>query len=213
VVRLPDDGCFALDAVVAGIVSAGVGVAVSGLPRRFVVVSGLPGSGKTTIARALAPLLRLPVIDKDEILERLFESKGIGDAAWRRQLSREADAILQSEASASAGAIVSSFWHVAGMPPDSGTPTDWVAALSPTIVQVHCECPPDMAAERFMRRTRHAGHLDATKTAADVLASIQELAGRTLLPIGACVRIDTTGPVVAKAVCRDIEAALERLCA
>jgi len=44
--------------------------------RRFVVVSGLPGSGKTTVAQALAPLLKLPLFDKDAILEQLFETKG-----------------------------------------------------------------------------------------------------------------------------------------
>jgi hypothetical protein len=50
----------------------------------FVVVSGLPGSGKTTLGRRLARALGLPLIDKDDILERLFETKGIGDTAWRR---------------------------------------------------------------------------------------------------------------------------------
>ena len=62
--------------------------------KRFVVVSGLPGSGKSTLARRLAAPLELAVIDKDDILEQLFESKGTGDAAWRRALSRESDAIL-----------------------------------------------------------------------------------------------------------------------
>jgi glucokinase len=57
----------------------------------FVVISKLPGSGKTTLARRLAPALNLPVIDKDDILTRFFESKGIGDVAWRRALSRESD--------------------------------------------------------------------------------------------------------------------------
>ena len=60
----------------------------------FVVISGLPGSGKTTLARRLAPALNLPLIDKDDILDRLFEAKGSGDAVWRRRLSRESDVIL-----------------------------------------------------------------------------------------------------------------------
>jgi dephospho-CoA kinase len=50
--------------------------------RLFVVVSGLPGSGKTTLGRRLAPALDLPLIDKDDILNRLFESKGIGTWTW-----------------------------------------------------------------------------------------------------------------------------------
>jgi len=53
------------------------------------------------VARQLAPLLRLPLIDKDDILERLYETRGTGDAAWRRALSRESDAILQRDAIAS----------------------------------------------------------------------------------------------------------------
>lgn len=63
-------------------------------PKRFVVVSGLPGSGKSTVARLVSPALNLPVIDKDDILERLFDSKGVGDASWRRALSRQSDVIF-----------------------------------------------------------------------------------------------------------------------
>ncbi len=78
----------------------------------FVVMSGLPGRGKTTLARRLAPHLSLPVIDKDEILERLFESQGSGDASWRRRLSRESDALLQAHATNSDGAILVSHWRL-----------------------------------------------------------------------------------------------------
>ena len=96
--------------------------------KRFVIVLGLPASGKTTLARQLAPALGLPLIDKDDILEWLFAVRGAGDAEWRRALSRESDAILQSAAMASDGAFLASFWHVPGMRPDSGTPTAWARA-------------------------------------------------------------------------------------
>jgi len=74
--------------------------------------------------------LNLPVIDKDDILESLFESKGTGDFAWRRALSRESDAIFQDLAKASEGALLVSFWRAPGMPQDSGTPTGWLPGLS-----------------------------------------------------------------------------------
>ncbi len=177
--------------------------------RRFVVVSGLPGSGKTTIARALAPCLDLSLIDKDEILEGLFESRGTGDGAWRRRLSRESDDILQSTVASSHGAIVTSFWHAPGMPEDSGTPTAWLAALSAAIVNVHCACDPDVAADRFLRRTRHAGHLDGTRMPADVRASIHALAAHGPLAIGEVVVVDTTAAVDTDALSRTVAMALK----
>ena len=42
--------------------------------RFFIVVSGLPGSGKSTLGQQLATALGLPFLDKDTILERLFEA-------------------------------------------------------------------------------------------------------------------------------------------
>lgn len=160
--------------------------------RRFVVISGLPGSGKTTVAQALAPLLHLPVIDKDDILDHLYETRGIGSAEWRRALSRESDGMLQHEAEASNGAVLVSFWRVPGMPDGSGTPCEWLTALSGAIVHLHCVCDPDVAAQRFISRTRHPGHLDASRSAGDIAASIR--AAATLPPpdIGPRIDVDTS---------------------
>ena len=165
---------------------------------RFVVISGLPGSGKTTLARRLAPALNLPLIDKDDILDRLFEEKGIGDAAWRRALSRESDAILQREAEASNGAVLVSFWHLPGMPVDSGTPTKWLT----DVINIQCVCPPDLAVTRFRQRTRHAGHLDA---AGSPDASIRDLARLPPLDIQPRIDVDTSGQVNVEDLVREIE--------
>jgi glucokinase len=140
----------------------------------------------------------------------LFRSKGIGDAAWRQQLSRESDAILQSTVSSSGGAVVSSFWHVAGMPEESGTPTGWLSTLSRTIVNLHCDCPPQVAAERFMRRRRHSGHLDGTRKAAEILASIQALVPLGPVAVGEPVVVDTTGVVMPASLLEEVEAGFVR---
>jgi hypothetical protein len=128
--------------------------------REFVVASGLPGSGKSTLARQLAPALNLPLIDKDVILERLFESRGVGDAEWRRGLSRESDSLLQAEATAPDGAVLVSFWRLPGMPGDSNRLLLELPARRKAL------CAPHAA----------SGHLDSAASYADVLARIRSWA-------------------------------------
>jgi len=163
--------------------------------RRFVVISGLPGSGKSTLARRLSPALELKVIDKDDILEELFAAKGVGDAGWRRALSRESDLIFRERASASDGAILVSFWRQPGMPEDSGTPTGWLTEMSSRLVHVRCVCPPEIAARRFFDRHRHPGHLDSERSFAETEAQIRAIASLEPAGIGPRIDVDTTGEV------------------
>lgn len=172
------------------------------------MISGLPGSGKTTLGRRLARALDLPLIDKDDILARLFESRGIGDVAWRRTLSRESDTILQHEATSSNGAILVSFWHLPGMPSDSGTPTNWLGAPSHHVVNVHCRCPLEVAASRFVQRTRHPGHLDSESSAAEILASLRALTELPLLDIGQRIEVETLQEPSLADVVRNVRKAL-----
>lgn len=60
----------------------------------MIVVSGLAASGKTTVGRSIAAGLSLPLIDKDDILEALFDRLGCENREQRRRLSRASDEIL-----------------------------------------------------------------------------------------------------------------------
>ena len=176
--------------------------------RRFVIVSGLPASGKTSLARRIGPALGLPVIDKDDVLESLFAERGAGDASVRRRLSRESDVLLERAAKeAPGGAILVSFWHVPGMPAESGTPTDWLADLSAPLVDLHCVCAPDVAARRFARRRRHPGHLDAERSPDEIEAWIAGLARLAGVGVGREVRVDTTEEPDLEPVLRSVRSA------
>ncbi|MGA7732343.1 MAG: AAA family ATPase, partial [Chloroflexia bacterium] len=52
----------------------------------LIVITGLPGTGKTEMGRYLARELNLPLIYKDGIKETLFDSLGVGDWEWSRKL-------------------------------------------------------------------------------------------------------------------------------
>src|SRR5205809_657176 len=77
----------------------------------------------------------------------------------------------------------------------SGTPTGWINSASQRVVEIYCECDPQVAAARFIERNRHPGHLDSLKRVEDVLTSFQTLAARGPLGIGKLLRVDTSGEI------------------
>jgi len=149
-------------------------------------------------------LLQLPLLDKDDLLEALFAERGTGDAGWRRQLSRESDALLETRARAAAGAVIVSFWHLPGMAAESGTPTAWLSSLPGAAVHVRCVCDTDVAARRFRGRARHAGHLDAQRLEAELIADFDKLAACPPLALAPALDVDTNRAVDVHALARQI---------
>jgi|ERR1041384_729086 hypothetical protein len=155
------------------------------------IVTGIPASGKSTIARLLAERLGLEMWDKDDILEDLFDKQGIGDSYWRSLLSRAADDILQERARQSESSVIVSWWHHPGSKLESGTPIEWLSELRGKSIEVNCICDPAIAVERFKSRIRHSGHLDHLKADADLLRAFQQQAALGPLGIGRLIRVNT----------------------
>lgn len=173
--------------------------------RLLVVVSGLPASGKTTLGRGLADRLALPLLDKDAILEALFDSLGCTGPDDRSRLSRASDEVLFGLAGSTRDAVLVSWWH-----PDAA---GRLAAAGEHVVEVHCDCPVEVAGERFVRRSRHLGHLDHLRTPAEHRASLQEAARVSPGPLGMgeLVTVATGQPVDPDAVVRSVRSAAARL--
>jgi predicted kinase len=131
------------------------------MPEMLVLVTGLPGSGKTTLARHLARKLDLPLIAKDRYKEILFDVLGVGDLDWSRRIGQAAIA-LQFDAMVVVRAAVvdSALW--------TGVSEPEVEALGLPLVQVHCRCPFEVARTRFFDRVvageRHAGYREEQMT-------------------------------------------------
>ena len=130
--------------------------------RGYVIVSGPPASGKSTLAAALAPELDLPLLAKDTIKDALVDVLGAPDVARSRELGRAAVHALLAVARTSGRGVLESVWHGYARAP--------LAALPGPTVEVFCRCDPDLLRARFRARSarRGAGYFDRQRTAAEL---------------------------------------------
>ena len=75
------------------------------------VVSGPPASGKTTLSRAIAPVLGLPLIAKDTIKQALMSVLPVPDVPASRAIGAASVQALLAVAAESDGAVLESVWH------------------------------------------------------------------------------------------------------
>lgn len=156
----------------------------------YIVVSGAPGSGKTAIARPLARALRLPLLSKDVIKEALFDELGTADRLWSRRMGRASITVLYRLAADTHAAVLESVFQREAAAAD-------LAALGKPVIEIHCSCPPDLAIERFQKRSdtdRHPGHLDNRQP----LNKLEEMVQEGCRPLGLggpLLEVDTTVPV------------------
>jgi glucokinase len=169
--------------------------------RLVVLVNGLPGAGKTTLARTLSQRLGLPLFSKDTIKEAHADVLGTEPAAgwsqrhWNAALGAAASETMWALlADAPGGAVLESCW-----PKDVRhfVTRGLQRARGPQPVEIWCEAPLETARRRFeARHPRHAIHGELLTDAE--WEGWQETAQP--LQIGPTLRIDTTGPVDANAI-------------
>jgi predicted kinase len=171
--------------------------------REIVLVSGSPGSGKSTLSVMLAESLQMNLIAKDPIKETLWDvlSPPDGNLEWSRRLGAAAMEVLWTLAAQSRRAVLE-----ANFRPHSDYEKSKLIGLSANLVEVYCSCPPEVARDRYQRRAadsgHHAAHVTPTLDPA-LLAEFDQPIG-----VGKLIEVDTTRPINVEELTRAILAEL-----
>lgn len=170
----------------------------SGCQPVFVIVSGPPASGKSTLAPQVASALALPLIAKDTIKDALISVLDVPDVDASRQLGRASvQATLAVAAQSPIGAVIESNFYrsVAAAELD---------ALPGSVIELFCRCSADVARDRYRSRagTRHVGHFDHDRTRDELWND--EVAEPVAGP-WPVLEVDTNTPVDVAAVVQFVE--------
>ena len=174
----------------------------------LIIVNGLPGSGKTTLATQLAAELSLPLFGKDAIKETLADAliairpREETSIEWSQQLGLAASKCLWRLLSDTGGnAIIESFW-LPHLRPIVARELHELGILAHD--EIWCDVPVSLARERFESRAleRHWIHSQSSGSTDADWEMWEREAGP--LGLGTVHRVDRTQPLDIKRLIREL---------
>lgn len=164
----------------------------------LILISGAPGTGKTSLARRLSKSLPVVVLEKDAIKETLFDTLGEGSREWSSKLGGATFALLrmlvQTHLDAGQSVVVESTFQ-----PEHDVP--WLDRMREQydidVLELHCHTDPETALHRYAQRIdsneRHQGHQAGMSPDAHIAELRERYESYGPLTTGAeLVTIDTT---------------------
>lgn len=163
----------------------------------LVVVHGPPGSGKSTLARKLGTELHLPVFDRDDFMDALFETLGWSDRDWSTRVGMASWDLMRLCVEPLVRTGMSLIAESNFRPADSlvADLRSLCAEAEAVSVEIYCTAPPEVLWDRFDGRRqaggRHAGHVGFE----DREVFLADLQARPHGPLdlgGSLITLDTT---------------------
>ena len=158
-------------------------------PMTLIVVSGAPGTGKSTVAAALAADLRWPLLALDTLKEALADVLGLGGEDWSDRVGDAAAEVVFRLAATFPDAVAEGWWR--------GARRERAQREFAGAIEVFCRCDPETAVRRMRDRHgtgRHPIHRDVINPS--ILDRAEALAA-TVIPLGlgmSLVEVNTEQP-------------------